>query len=80
MMMEMQVTLDFRCCVCDHSVTVTVLCAGPGLFAEARPKAAVDVPCPSCHSVNKLIFDPNGTVHAVAPYRAPRQLLEPSIN
>jgi phage FluMu protein Com len=79
-MIELKVNLDFACCACDHSVSVTVKCAGKGLSALARTVAAVNVPCPTCGSVNQLHFEPNGTVHAVAPYPAARPLPEPSIN
>ena len=39
-----------------------------------------DIPCPNCGSVNQLHFEPNGTLHAVAPYPAVRRLPEPSLN
>ena len=34
-MVEVKVTLDFACCACDHSVSVTVKCTGKGLTAFA---------------------------------------------
>ncbi len=79
-MMELQVILDFACCFCDHSVGVTLKCEGKGLIAEERPVATVNVPCPTCGLVNQLLFEPSGTVRGVAPYKAPRHLLEPSLN
>jgi hypothetical protein len=78
--MELKVTLDFICCACGQSVTVTVRCAGKGLAAGSRTVAAVNVPCPTCGRVNQLYFEPSGTVRAVAPYSDPRPRLEPSVN
>jgi phage FluMu protein Com len=57
-----------------------VKCSGKGLVAGARTVAAVNVPCPSCSSVNQLYFEPSGTIHAVAPFRGPRSVPEPSVN
>ena len=79
-MLELQVVLDFACCNCEHSVSVTVKCEGKGLEAGDQTVAAVNVPCPTCGSVNQLYFEPRGTVRAVAPYKAPRHMPEPSIN
>ncbi len=78
-MLEMKVTLDFACCGCGHTVSVTLKCAGKGLRAGAQTVAAVNVPCPTCQSINQLYFEPCGTVRAVAPYPA-RQVPEPSLN
>lgn len=79
-MPEVKVTLDFPCCTCEQSISVTVKCEGKGLFAGARTVAAVNVPCPTCGSVNQLYFEPNGTVRAVSPYAGPRPVPEPSMN
>jgi phage FluMu protein Com len=79
-MVELKVILDFACCTCSHAVSVTVKCAGKGLAAGARTVAAVNVPCPTCGTVNQLYFEPSGTVRGVAPYQAPRRPLEPSVN
>jgi hypothetical protein len=79
-MMELKVTLDFACCVCQHSVSVTVKCEGKGLFAGARTVATVTVPCPTCNSVNQLYFEPNGTIRDVLPARLSNRSLEPSLN
>jgi phage FluMu protein Com len=79
-MMELQLSLDFACCLCERPVSVTVKCAGKGLAASQRTVAAVNVPCPTCGSVNQLYFEPNGTVREVRPYHAPRQLPVPSVN
>jgi phage FluMu protein Com len=79
-MVEVKVTLEFACCTCEHSVSVTVKCTGKGLTAGARTVAAVNVPCPHCGAVNQLYFEPTGTVRAVAPYSGPRPRPEPSLN
>jgi len=79
-MLELVMTLDFACCVCEHSINVTVKCAGKGLKAGARTVASCNVPCPTCNSVNQLLFEPSGTIRAVMPYRGPVRSLEPSVN
>ncbi|HEV3257241.1 MAG TPA: hypothetical protein VG013_10205 [Gemmataceae bacterium] len=79
-MLELNVILDFACCTCERPVSVTLKCTGKGLAAGARTVAAVNVPCPNCGDVNRLYFEPGGTVRDVVPYRAPWQLLEPSVN
>ena len=63
-----------------HHVSVTVHCAGKGLATAGRTVASVNVRCPTCGSVNQLCFEPSGTVRAVVPYTALRQMPEPSIN
>ena len=79
-MTELQVTLDFACCMCGDSVSVLVKCAGKGLAEQSKAVAAVNVPYPHCGSVNRLSFEPRGKVRDVALYRAPRMLPEPSAN
>jgi hypothetical protein len=79
-MMELRVTLDFACCTCARAVGVTLKCEGKGLAEGPSTVAAVNVPCPNCGMINELYFEPSGTVHAVAPYRAPRQMPVPSLN
>jgi hypothetical protein len=80
-MMELQVILDFACCTCEESVSVTVKCEGKGLALTGRTVASVNVPCPGCGTIHRLDFEPNGTIRAVRPYTtAPRPLLEPSMN
>lgn len=79
-MMELKVILDFACCACNHSVSVTVKCAGKGLASGSRSVVTVNVPCPTCGSINQLFFEPNGTVRAVAPVQGVRQVPEPSVN
>jgi hypothetical protein len=79
-MLELQVTLDFACCTCGHSVNVTLHCKGKGLAAGLRTVAAVNVPCPTCGAVNRLYFEPGGTVRDVAPYTGPRPQPVPSVN
>lgn len=79
-MMELKVTLDFACCGCQETVSVTLKCAGKGLNNAGRSVATVPVPCPTCQTVNQLYFEPNGTVRAVTRASRPRPLPEPSIN
>ncbi len=79
-MMELNVILDFACCTCDHALSVTLKCEGKGLTAGPNAVASVNVPCPTCGSINKLCFEPNGTVRKVVPYAAPAWRLEPSVN
>jgi hypothetical protein len=79
-MMEVELSLGFACCICDHPVSVTVKCSGQGLAAGGRPLAAVNVPCPHCGLVNQLSFEPNGTVRSVAPYVSPYPVPLPSVN
>jgi hypothetical protein len=80
MMMEMRVTLDFACCICRHSVSVTLKCQGKGLQSGSRAVASVNVPCPTCNSINQLFFEPGGTIRDVSPYRGPARTLVPSVN
>ena len=79
-MMELKVILDFACCACQEPVSVTVKCEGKDLNAAGRTVVAVQVPCPTCGTVNQLCFEPNGTVRSVSPYRGSRPLPEPSMN
>ena len=78
-MMELKVSLDFECANCTCAVGVTLKCEGKGLAAGLRTVTAVNVPCPTCGTINQLFFEPSGRVHAVAPFSSPR-LLEPSLN
>jgi phage FluMu protein Com len=77
-MMELRVTLDFSCCGCDEFVQVTVQCKGKG-FAPAAV-ASVNVPCPTCATINQLSFEADGTVRSVRPLARFRPLPEPSLN
>ena len=79
-MRHVDVVLDFTCCSCGHPVGVTLRCSGKGLAAGPHTVAAVKVPCPTCENVNELYFEPSGTLHAVFPYRSPREALVPSVN
>jgi phage FluMu protein Com len=78
-MLEMEVVLDFVCCSCGCSMGVTLRCAGKGLALAKNAVAAVSVPCPTCSGLNKVYFEPNGTLRRVAPHREPR-LPVPSVN
>jgi hypothetical protein len=79
-MMELEVILDFACCSCGETMSVTVKCTGKALATQTRTVAAVNVPCPACSGVNQLYFEPSGRIHAVAPYANPRPVPEPSVN
>ena len=79
-MREVRLTLEFACCHCGQPVSVTVQCSGQGLDGAERLVAAVPIPCPGCKRINQLYFDPDGTVHAVEPYRPPQRMPEPSLN
>jgi|SRR5580704_4653742 len=79
-MIEVQVELDFACCLCGSDVSVTLKCAGKGLTGGAHQLAAVKVPCPACSNINQLYFEPSGRLHAVRPCAPSRGLPEPSIN
>jgi hypothetical protein len=61
-------------------VSVTVKCEGKNLNEAGRAVVAVNVPCPTCGTVNKLCFEPNGTVRSVTPCHGARPLPEPSLN
>ena len=77
-MMELKVTLAFVCCGCEDDVTVTIQCRGHQLRDQDLP--AVNVPCPSCGTINQLSFETNGTVRSVRPCVCYRPLPEPSVN
>jgi len=79
-MMAVRLTLDFACGGCCQDVKVTVQCSGKGLQAALDPVATVNVPCPTCGQINQLTFEPNGLVHGVRLYAAPRQVPQPSLN
>jgi hypothetical protein len=79
--MELKLTLDFACCLCDEPVHVTVQCKGKGFGSEdAQALAAVNIPCPSCGQINQLFFAPCGTVRSVRPYAFPWPQVLPSVN
>jgi len=79
-MMELKLILEFACTACNESVSVTVKCEGKALVQSGRTTVKVNVPCPHCGCINRLDFEPNGTVRAVTPFAAPRPLPEPSLN
>lgn len=79
-MVELELILDFACCICNDPVSVTVRCEGSHAALKGRTVAAVNIPCPHCGSISKLCFEPNGTVRAVLPGTAPRPLPVPSLN
>jgi len=79
MLQELNVAFDFPCCVCRHTVGVTLKCAGKGLAAPNN-LASVKIPCPTCNSINHVFFAANGTLHHVAPERKALAIPEPSCN
>ena len=79
-MMELQLTLDFECCICGQPVSVTVKCEGDGLWKKNHFLATVNVPCPHCNHANLLSFEPSGRVREVKRYSALHLLAEPSLN
>jgi hypothetical protein len=80
-MMELLVCMEFACYRCAHNVEVTVKCEGKGLVGGLRNAvAAVNISCPSCDSVNRVLFEPNGTVRDVLPSWISRPAFEPSLN
>jgi hypothetical protein len=78
-MTELKVNLDFSCATCDQSVGVTVTCTGGSLNSTSKILASVAVPCPCCKSVNRVLFEPDGTVHDIACHHLSR-FPEPSRN
>jgi hypothetical protein len=78
--MELKVSLDFACSGCAQNVIVTLECKGSGLFSETGATATVNVPCPTCGAVNRVEFEPGGTLVAVSPCLPRRRTIEPSIN
>ena len=77
--MDIQLTLTFACCRCQHSITATLACKGADPGDERV--AAVNVPCPTCGQECQLLFDPlAGTVHGVRPYQPAQPIPEPSRN
>ena len=78
--MELEVVLDFKCCHCRHPLGATLKCAGKGLAAPGDPVAAVNIPCPTCNSINKVCFHRSGEIARVLPYRQPWGILTPSLN
>jgi hypothetical protein len=79
-MTELLVCMDFACCTCAHEMEVTVKCEGKGLAAGPRTVAAVNIACPYCGAVNRVCFEPSGTVRAVLPQQVSRLIPEPSLN
>jgi hypothetical protein len=80
-MTELQVTIGFSCCYCEEPVSVTVLCRRKGDGAEAAGGVAgANVPCPTCGEVNRVLFEPNGSLRDVRPYRPRLTLPVPSVN
>jgi hypothetical protein len=78
-MMELNVILDFACCLCGYELNVELKCVGKGLAMEGAV-AAAHVCCPDCGNTNQLYFEPCGTVRAVFPLVPALKRLQPSLN
>lgn len=74
----MEIDLNFACCACGGTMGVTVNCSGSA--AGAIAVASVKVPCPSCGSIIRVAFAPDGTLHDVATQCGYWQCPEPSLN
>jgi hypothetical protein len=73
-MLQVDVVLDWECCVCGNPIGATLRCEGNGLVHKDA-KAFVKVPCPCCHQNNQVIFTPDdGTLDEVFP----EEVTEPS--
>jgi phage FluMu protein Com len=57
-MLELEVILEFACGSCGHDMGVTLRCAGQGLAAGYNGLASIKVPCPTCHNINQVMFEP----------------------
>jgi hypothetical protein len=79
-MMELNVIVEFKCCVCGRELNVELKCAGKGLAAGIDTVAAVHIECPKCESTNQLYFEPCGRVRAVFPLSPALKRLQPSLN
>ena len=81
-MLDLEVVLDFACCMCSEPMGITVKCAGKGLAAGKKTAASVKVPCPNCQGINQVIFTPDdGALHHVVAGEKPRFLIPvPSYN
>ncbi len=79
-MLEVEVILDFACCLCGRDMGVTLHCAGQGLKGCSQVLASAKVPCPCCSGINEIFFTPDGTLHHVAVHREPFQVPLPSAN
>jgi phage FluMu protein Com len=78
-MLELEIILDFTCCLCRNPLGVTLKCAGIGLNSGGM--ASVKIPCPSCGDINQIFFTPeDGALHDVRPVRQSRLIAEPSYN
>jgi hypothetical protein len=78
-MTELKVNLDFSCAACRQTVSATVSCSGGPMSANSKVLASVAVPCPCCQTVNRVLFEPDGTIRDVACHLLSR-IPEPSRN
>ncbi len=79
--MDITLSLTFACCACKLAITVDLKCKGVGALSPAEGHvAAVNVPCPECQLVNRLVFETDGVVRDVRPFVPARPVPEPSVN
>ena len=78
-MTELLVCLEFACHACRRPIELTVKCEGAVLALTTKVMTDVTIPCPNCHRLIDVTFDPEGQVYQVACHVAPR-LPQPSLN
>lgn len=79
-MLELEVLLDYMCCVCQHPVGVTLKCEGQRLDQELNTVTSIKIPCPTCGGNNEVTFTPGGQLVRVAPEAKAYAIPEPSCN
>ena len=78
-MLEVEIILDFACCLCQSPLGVTLKCAGQGL--KEGGMASAKIPCPTCGDINQIYFTPeDGSLHDVRPVREAWRIPEPCLN
>jgi hypothetical protein len=79
LMLALLLRLDFSCCLCGHTVHVTLRCEGQGV-AE-NPLTTITLTCPTCSGHNQIEFTPeDGLLHRVRRQRRYEGIPEPSWN
>ncbi len=79
-MVELQLSLDFRCGECEGRISLVVQCQGKGLMDGPETVAACKAECPHCGCVNRVCFHPTGEVAAVEPIGVHCSVPVPSMN
>jgi hypothetical protein len=75
----MDIDLNFTCCECGRPVALTVNCQGDAAAATTTV-ASVRIPCPSCGTIIRVAFAPDGTLHHVVAQAQLLRWAEPSLN